>query len=103
MKSLFSSIFKLVIHGLYIKTFGFPPKVASLALASPKALATYILNNKYIFRYLLTANLPGRIRKGIVNPRSDSFKPIPYCAIFVLNILPPALYILSFSILSLGL
>jgi hypothetical protein len=46
MKSLFSSILKLVIHGLYIKTFGFPPKVASLALTSPKALATYILNNK---------------------------------------------------------
>ena len=86
------------MHGKATKTFGFPPKFGIFASTSPNALATYII------KYILTANLPGRIRKGILNPRSDSFKVkgSPNCDKFALKIEPPALYILFFSLGSLG-
>ena len=86
------------MHGSAINTLGFPPKLGILASTSPNALATYII------KYKLTANLPGSIRKGILNPRSDSFieKGIPYCDRLALNIEPPALYILFFSFGSFG-
>ena len=67
MKSLFSSMIILTMLGSAIKTFGFPPNPGILASTSPNALETYII------KYLLTANLPGFILKGILNPRSDSF------------------------------
>ena len=41
IKSLLSSIFKLVIVGWWIRTLGFPPNSKSLELISPKALETY--------------------------------------------------------------
>ena len=53
----------LTMLGSAIKTFGFPPNPGILASTSPKALETYII------KYLLTANLPGFILKGILNPR----------------------------------
>ena len=82
-----------------MRTLGFPPNEGILASTSPNALETYFI------KYLLTANLPGFILKGILNPSSDSliFKPIPICSKLVLNIEPPALYILFFSLRSLGL
>ena len=54
------------MQGSAIKTFPFPPKFGILASTSPNALETYIIKN------LLTANRPGRILKGILNPSSDS-------------------------------
>jgi len=54
--------------GSAIRTLGFPPKSGILASTSPNALETYVI------KYLLTANLPGFILKGILNPSSDSFK-----------------------------
>ena len=80
------------MQGSAIKTFAFPPKLGILASTSPNALETYII------KYILTANLPGRILKGILNPSSDSFREKfnPYCDKVALNIEPPALYILFF-------
>ena len=66
MKSLFSLMFILTMLGSAIKTLGLPPKPGILASTSPNALETYII------KYLLTANLPGFILKGILKPSSDS-------------------------------
>ena len=49
-----------------MRTLGFPPNEGILASTSPNALETYFI------KYLLTANLPGFILKGILNPSSDS-------------------------------